>query len=92
VQLMKRTVGAGLGTMGAVALAAAIWPAVAGLVAGLLVTALCAGTGTLAVLGGRRVRAQLAWRRELRSMPPLDVSTYGDAVADPTLAQLRESA
>ena len=89
---MKRIVGAGLGMMGAVALATAIWPAVAGLVTGLLVTVLCVGAGTLAVLGGRRVRAELAWRRELRTMPPLDAATYGDVAGGPTLAQLRESA
>ncbi len=92
MQLMKRIVATGLGTMGAVALAAAIWPAVAGLVSGLLVTVLCAGGGTLVVLGERRVRVELAWRGELRAMPPLDASTYGDAVGGPTLAQLRESA
>ncbi len=92
MQLMKRIVGAGMGTMGAVGLVTAIWPAVAGLVTGLLVVVLCAGTGTLAVVGGRRVRAELACRRELRTMPPLDTAPYGDATAGPTLAQLRESA
>ena len=92
MQLMKRIVGAGLGTMGAVALAAAIWPAVAGLVTGLLVTVLCAGGGALAVFGGRRVRAELAWRRELRTTPLLDAAPYGDATAGPTPARLRESA
>ena len=39
-----------------------------------------------------RVRAELACRRELRTMPPLDTAPYGDATAGPTLAQLRESA
>jgi hypothetical protein len=87
---MKRIVGAGLGAMGVVALASAVWPAVAGLVSGLLVAVLCAGGGTLAVLGGRRVRAELVWRRELRTLPL--PSTYGDATAAPTLAELRESA
>jgi len=89
---VRRVVPIGLTTMGVVALATAIWPAVAGLVSGLLVTVLCAGGGTLVVLGGRRVRVELAWRGELRAMPPLDASTYGDAVGGPTLAQLRESA
>lgn len=89
---MRRIVGAGLVTMGVVALAAAIWPAVAGLVTGLLVAVLCAGIGTLAVLCGRRLRAELAGHRELRSMPPFDASPYGDAEGVPTLAQLRDSA
>ena len=57
---MRRSVGAGLGTMAAVALAAAIWPALAGIVTGLLVTVLCAAAGVLAVLGGRRVRQSAA--------------------------------
>ncbi|MGD9697304.1 MAG: hypothetical protein AB7V42_16780 [Thermoleophilia bacterium] len=65
---MRRIVGAGLGMMAAVALAAALWPMVAGVVTALLVTVLisvlCAAAGVLAVLGGRRVRARRAWRRE----------------------------
>lgn len=77
MQLIRRIVGSGLGTMGAVALAAAIWPAVAGVVTGLLVTALCAAAGVLAVLGGRRVRAGLAWRREPRTTQALDVADLG---------------
>jgi hypothetical protein len=93
VQLMKRIVGAGLGLMGAVTLGAAIWPAVAGLVTGLLITALCAGGAALATLGGRWVRAELAWRRELRAMGPVSAE---QAVAPgpvlPTLAELRHSA
>lgn len=92
MQLMKRIVGAGLATMGAVALTTAIWPAVAGLVSGLLLTVLCAGLAVLAVLGGRWVRAELAWRRELRTMPPIAAAPYEDAVGGPTLAGLRESA
>jgi hypothetical protein len=97
VQLMKRIAGSGLGMMGAVALAAAIWPAVASLVTGLLVTLLCVGTGTLVMLGGRRLHLELAGRREWRTMPPLDAATYGDVAygdvaGSPTLAQLQESA
>lgn len=92
MQLMKRIVGAGLATMGAVALATAIWPSVAALVSGLLVTALCAVLAVLGLVGGRWVRAELAWRRELRTMPPLSASPYEDAMGGPTLAGLRESA
>ena len=92
MRLVKRTVGAGLGTMGAVGLVTAIWPAVAALVTGLLVTVLCVSAGALAVLGGRRVRAELAWRRELPTMPSLDTAPYGDATPGPTPALLRESA
>jgi hypothetical protein len=72
------------------ALAAAMWPALAGLVTALLVTVLCAAAGTLVVFGGRRLRAELVARRELRTMPPLDTAPY--AVPAATLAQLRESA
>lgn len=94
MQLMKLTTATGLGTMGAVALATAIWPALAGVVSGLLVTVLCAGAATLAVLGGRRVRGELAWRRELRAMPVCDTAwAYRPpAAAAPTLHELRESA
>ena len=90
MQLMKRIVGAGMATMGAVGLAAGIWPAVAGLVTGLLVTVGCAGLGARAVLGGRWARAELVWRRQLRIMPPIDAAPY--AVPAPGLAQLQESA
>lgn len=73
MRLMRRIVGAGLGTMAAVALAAAVWPAVAGVVTGLLVavlvTVLCAVAGVVVVLGGRRVRARRAWRRERHTEP-----------------------
>jgi hypothetical protein len=89
VQLMKRIVGAGLGTMGAVALTTAIWPTVASLMTGLLVTVLCASVGTLVVLGARRLRGELMWRHELLTMPPVDAATDGAA---PTLTELRESA
>lgn len=93
VDLLRRIVGTGLGVMGAVTLGAAIWPAVAGLVSGLLLTVLCAGSGVVAALGGRWVRAELAWRRELRAMGPVSAE---QAVAPepvvPTLAELRHSA
>ena len=92
MRLTRRIVGPGLGMMGAVALATVIWPVVAGLVTGLLVTVLSAAAGVLAMVAGRRVRSELVWRRELRTMPSLDGLTYGDAAAGPTLAQLRESA
>lgn len=94
VRAVRRLVLTGLGVMGAVALAAAMWPAVAGLVTGLLIGVLCAAAGVAAVVGGRRVRAELVWRRELRTMPPLDGSPYEneDAAGRPSQARLRESA
>ena len=43
--------------------------------------------------GVRRVRAELAWRRELRTMPPVDAATVRAAApVAPTLAELRDSA
>ncbi len=87
MQLMKRIVGAGMGTMGAVGLVTAVWPAAAGLVTGLLVIVMCAGLGALAVLSGRWAHAELVWRRQLRSMPAVDTALY----AVPASA-LRESA
>lgn len=88
---MKRIVGAGLGLMGAVTLGAAIWPSVAGLVTGLLITALCAGGAVLATLGGRWVRTKLAGRRGLRAMGPAEQAVAPEPVV-PTLAELRHSA
>jgi hypothetical protein len=92
MQLMKWIVGAGLGTTCAVAVATAtaICPAEAGPVTGLLVTVWWAGIATVVVLGGRRVRGELAWRRELRRMPALDTAPC--AVPAPGPAQLRKSA
>lgn len=82
MRLIRRIVGWGLATMGAVALAAAIWPAVAGVVTGLLVTVLCAAAAVLAVLGGRRARVGLAGRRGVRAIPvALRASTDGDVAA-----------
>ncbi len=92
MQLMKRITGAGLAVMAVVALVTAIWPAVAGLVSGLLVTVLGTGTGTLLVLVTRWVRGELAWRRELRTMPPVDAAPYGAATPAPVFAEMRESA
>jgi hypothetical protein len=53
VDLLRRIVGTGLGVMGAVTLGAAMWPAVASLVSGLLLSVLCAGGGVPAALGMR---------------------------------------
>jgi hypothetical protein len=78
--------------MAVIALTTAIWPAVAVLVSGLLVTVLGAGASGLLVLGTRWVRGELAWRRELRTLPPVDAAPYGAAAPTPTFAELRESA
>lgn len=90
--LIKPVMGTGLAGMAVVAVAAAVWPAVAGLVSGLLVAVLGTGAGTLAVLGTRWVRGELAWRRELRAMPPVDAVSYEATPVTPSLAELRESA
>lgn len=92
MQPIRRMALAGLAVMAAVAVATAIWPAVAGLVFGLLVMVLSAGTAVPVVLVVRWVRRELAWRRELRTMPPVNAATYVAAPVVPTLAPLRESA
>jgi Flp pilus assembly protein protease CpaA len=91
VQRIRRILGWGLGLMGAVAVAAAIWPALAGVVTVLLVTVLCAGAATLVALCGRRVHTTRTRRRERCASPALDASTLGDGTA-PAPAGLRESA
>lgn len=67
MQVVRRIVGSGLGSLGGTVLSTRIWSAVTGLVTGLWVTALCTGSGVLAVLGGQWAGVELACRRELRA-------------------------
>ena len=90
--LISRITLAGLAVMGATALCSAIWPAMAAVVADVFVSLLVTVVTVPAALGVRRVRAELAWRRELRTMPPVDAAADAAAPVVPTLAQLRESA
>lgn len=92
MELIRRMALAGLAAMGGVALATAIWPDVAATVFGLLVAALSVVTAVLATLAVRWVRGELAWRGELRAMPPADAAAYGVAPLAPSLAELRQSA
>lgn len=89
---MRNVFLAGLGTMAGVALTTAIWPSVASVVLGVLVVQLSAVLAVLVSLVARRVRAEVAWRRELRTMPQVDASAYGEEPAVPSLAELRQSA
>lgn len=89
---MRPVLLAGLTAMGAVALLSAIWPAVAGVVAGVFVSALAATALVPTVLALRWVRRELTWRRELRTMPAAAATVSGVASVEPTLAELRESA
>jgi len=90
--LIKRMTLAGLAVMAGVAVTTAIWPVVAGMVFALLVTVLCAATAAPTVLGVRWVRGELAWRRELPTMPPVGLAMQNAVALAPTLAELRESA
>jgi hypothetical protein len=87
-----RMVLAGLATMAAAALCSAIWPAVAVVVADVFVSLLVAAGAVPAALGVRRVRSELAWRRELRTMPAAGGAADASAPVVPTLAELRDSA
>lgn len=89
---IRRTLGSGLVTMATVALMTAIWPGVASVVLGLLITVLSIGAAAPIVLVIRWVRGELVWRRELRSMPPVDAARYGPASMAPALGGLRKSA
>lgn len=93
MRFIGRMVLGGLTVMGVVALATLIWPHVAAVVFGVLVTALSAVGAVPVAAAARWVRGELASRRELRTMPALDVPAfYGPPVAAPTLHELRESA
>jgi predicted anti-sigma-YlaC factor YlaD len=92
MELTRRTTLAGLAVMGGVGLATAIWPHVAAGVLGVLVAMLSTVTAVLTVVVVRWVCGELAWRRELRAMPPVDVAACGTAPAAPWLAELRPSA
>jgi len=92
MRLIKRLALAGLAVMAAVALGTAIWPAVAGVVFALLVTVLSAGIVVPAALAARWARGELAWRRELRTLPPVGLAMQDAVALAPTLAGLRESA
>jgi hypothetical protein len=85
-----RMVLTGLAAMGAVALCSAIWPAMAAVVADVFVSLLVTAVAVPATLGVRRVRAELAWRRELRTMPAVGADATAPVV--PTLVELRDSA
>jgi len=89
---MRRVLVAGLAAMAGVALVSAIWPSVADAVFGVLVVELSAVIAVLGSLVVRRVRVEVAWRRELRTMPQVDGTAYGAAPAAPSLSELRQSA
>ena len=90
---MRRVLLTGLTVMGVVALATAIWPHVAAVVFGVLVAVLSAVGAVPVSVVARWVRGELVCRRELRTMPALDVpASYAPPVTVPTLHELRESA
>ena len=90
--LISRMMLAGLAVMGATALCSAIWPAMAAVVADVFVSLLVAAATVPAALGVRRVRAELAWRRELRTMRAVAAAADAAAPVVPTLVELRDSA
>ena len=90
--LISRMTLAGLAVMGATALCSAIWPAMAAVVADVFVSLLVAAATVPAAHGVRRVRAELAGRRELRTMRAVAVVADAAAPVAPTLAELRDSA
>ena len=89
---MHRLLLTGLAAMGAIAVCSAIWPTLAAVVADVFVALLVTVVTVPAVLGVRRVRAELAWRRELRTMPAVGAAADAAAPDVPTLAELRDSA
>ncbi len=90
---MRRVLLAGVTVMGGVALATAFWPHVATIVFGVLVAVLSVVLAVPVGVAVRWVRAELVCRRELRTMPALDVpSFYVPPAAVPTFHELRTSA
>ncbi len=87
-----RMVLAGLAVMGAVALLSAIWPGVAAVVTDVFVAVVATAAAGPLFLAVRRVRSELAWRREVRTMASVAEGVQGTEPAVPTLAELRESA
>ncbi len=87
-----RMVLTGLTVMGAVALLSAIWPAVAAVVTNVFVAVVVTAVAAPVVLVVRRVRSELTWRSELRTMASVAGGVHGTEPAVPTLAELRDSA
>ena len=90
--LISRMTLAGLAVMAAAALCSAIWPAVAAVVVGLFVSLVVVAVAVPAGFGARWARGELAWRRELRTMPAsAEAATYGPGPVVPSLAELRNA-
>lgn len=93
VTTVRRVGLGGLATMAAVMIATAIWPLVATVVTAVLITVVFVAATVPIVMGARWGRRELAWRRELRTMPMLNTAPgYGAAAPVPMLHELRESA
>ena len=92
MSVIRKLVLGGFVMMAAVALATAIWPSVAVVVTAVLATVITFAVCAPAALGVRWARKELAWRRELRAMPPVVGGTGMPAPVASTLAELRESA
>jgi hypothetical protein len=90
--LIRRVTLMGLVVMGAAALCSVIWPVLAAVVANLFVTLLVGTVAVPAGLGVRWVRREVAWRHELRAMPPVPVVAGAGSAAEPTLTELRKPA
>lgn len=88
----RRIFVSGLLVMVTSAVASSIWPEVAVVVSAVFVVVLIGATTVSAALVVRWCRGELAWRRELRTMPPVDPAAYGAAPAAPPLADVRQSA
>lgn len=89
---MRRVLEVGLLAMGVVALSSAIWPGFAGVVFGVFVVVLAVAVLAATLLGVRWLR-EVAARRELRGMAPVEAPwTVGPEPSVPSLAQLRETA
>lgn len=90
--LIKRLSLSGLALMGAVAVCSAVWPAVAVVVADVFVSLLVMAAAVPAVLGGWRVRREVARQRELQALSVVHIAGLAPEPVVPTLAELRDSA
>lgn len=92
MNVIRKLVTGGLALMAVVALATAIWPSLATVIEAVFGVVLAAAVAVPGAFAVRWVRGELAWRRELPTMPPVGLAAQDAVALAPTLAELRESA
>lgn len=89
--MLRSLLIAGMTAMAAAVIATAMFPVVGLVVTGVLWWTLAAMTAAPAILGGRWLRTELRWRREVRALSRSEAAVPLESVV-PSLVELRESA